>query len=260
MHKIIFILLLPLLLLSKNYVISYFPLETNIVSKIGQSEIKTREISTKYLDTFINLSPIETSKLSNAVIYFHFGLDVEKKYAEVLLNQNPNLMVVDLSLNTNRINNNPYIWMDPFNMRIIAKTIYDAFVRIDKAHEHYYKINYEKFLDEIDQTFLKIREKLNTADIQSIYILDNYWEYFTNRFRITTYYREKQYLSISDISQVNEFIKNKSINKLLFYENNSNYDLVISVAKNLNLKVIEDDIFGDIWHLNLLNLSQKLSD
>lgn len=258
MFKIIFLLILPLFLFSKNYVLTYFPLETHLINKIAKNEIKTREISNRFISNYQELPYSEISRLSNAKIYFHFGLDVEKKFAEVLLKENPNLIVVDISSNVNKIDNNPYIWTDPLNLRVVAKNIYDAFVKIDKYKEPYYKENYEKFLDEIDQTFLRVKQKLNSSEVQYIYVFDDFWEYFAKRFAISTIHREKRYLNISEIPQINEFSKNKNVTKLLFSKND-NQDFVTSLSKNLNLIAIEDDIFNDSWQLNIFNLVQNIT-
>ena len=36
------------------------------------------------------------------------------------------------------------------------------------------------------------------------------------------------------------------------------YNVLLSYTNNLNLQVIENDIFDDIWQTNLLEFSQKL--
>ncbi len=259
MLRIIFILLLPLLLFSKIQVLTYFPLETHLLNKIAQKEIKTREIASRYLENYTELPPSEISRLSNSKIFFHFGLDVEKKYANVLLSQNPNLIVIDISLNVSRIDNNPYIWTDPLNLRVVAKNIYDAFVKYDKNNETYYKENYEKFLDEVDQTFLRIKQKLNSCDIQYVYVFDNYWDYYAKRFGIVTIKREKRILNISEIQQLNSFTKDKNIKKLLFFRNDNHED-ILSLTNNLTVTAVEDDIFNNTWQLNLINLTQNLSN
>lgn len=258
MLKIFFMLFLPLLLFSKIQVLTYFPLETNLINKIASQEIRTREISSRYLETYTELPQSELSRLSNSKIFFHFGLDVEKEYAKVLLKQNPNLIIADISSNIQRVENNPYIWTDPLNLRIVALNIYNEFVKIDKYKESYYKDNYNRFLDEIDETFLKIKQKLNNSEVQYVYVFDNHWDYFAKRFRISTVYREKRYLNISEIPHINEFTRNKNIKKLLF-SRNDNYDFIRSLSANLNIVSVEDNIFGDIWQLNLLNLTQNLT-
>lgn len=191
MLKAIFILLLPLLAFSKIQVVTYFPMESNLINKIALDEIICKDIRGRYTETYNELPQSELIKLANSKIFFHFGLDIEKKYAEILLKQNPSLIIVDISSNVTKMNNNPYIWTDPFNMRVVAKNIYDAFIKIDKYKESYYKQNYEKFLDEIDDTFLKIKQKLHTIDIQNIFVFDSYWDYYAKRFGINIYTREK---------------------------------------------------------------------
>ncbi len=255
--KAIFILLLPLLAFSKIQVVTYFPLESNLINKIAQQEVICKDIRGRYTDTYNELPQSELTKLANSKIFFHFGLDIEKRYAEIFLKQNPSLIVVDISSNVTKINNNPYIWTDPFNMRIVAKNIYEAFVKIDKYKESYYKQNYEKFLDEIDDTFLKIKQKLHTADIQNIYVFDSYWDYYGKRFGITIYTREKRYININEMTAVSDFIKSKNIKKLLFTQD-SNYDYIRTLNSNMKVDAIEDNIFGDIWQLNLLNLTQNI--
>ena len=216
MLKIFFILFLPLLLFSKIQILTYFPLETHIVKKIGQKEIVPREITNRYLSEFRKIPSSEISRLSNSKIYFHFGLDIEKEYESILIEKNPNLKIIDMSKDVNKINNNPYIWMDPFAMRVIAKNIYEALIELDNNKKDFYKENYERFLDEIDDTFLKIKQKMSGSEITTIYAFDDYWDYFANRFRLDIIKKEKKYLNITDVSDTLQFTQDRNIKKLLF--------------------------------------------
>lgn len=257
MLKIVFLLFLPLLLFSKIQIATYFPLETHIVKKIAQREVVPREITNRFLPEFRKIPSSEISRLSNSKIYFHFGLDVEKEYESILKEKNPNLIIVDMSKGVDKTNTNPYIWMDPFAMRIIAKNVYEAFIEIDKYKKDFYKENYENFLDEIDDTFLKIKQKMTGSDITTIYAFDDYWEHFANRFRLNIIKKEKKYLNITDVPMLLEFTQYKSIKKLLFYRG-MDYNIALSFSGNLGVDIIEDDVFGDRWQFNLLNLSQNL--
>lgn len=257
MLKIFFILLLPLLLFSKIQIVTYFPLETFVVKKIAEREVVTREISARYLPEYRKIPQSEISRLSNSKIYFHFGLDVEKEYEDILKKNNPNLIIIDMSKNIDKIDGNPYFWTDPFALRIVAKNIYEVLIEIDKYKADFYKKNYEKFLDEIDDTFLKIRQKMKDSDVTAIYVFDDYWKYFANRFRIEIIKEEKKYLTISDLPSLVVFSKDKNIKKLLFYRG-MDYNIALSLSTNLNLEIVEDDIFADRWDFNLLNLSQNL--
>ncbi|WP_368030807.1 zinc ABC transporter substrate-binding protein [Arcobacter sp. s6] len=257
MMKILFLILSPLFLFAKMQIVTYFPLETHIIKKIAEKEIVPREITNRYLSEFRKLPSSEVSRLSNSKIYFHFGLDVEKEYENTLKERNPNLIVIDMSKGVDKLNTNTYIWIDPFAMRIVAKNIYEAFVEIDKKKKDFYKENYENFLDEIDDTFLKVKQKMSGSDVTTIYAFDDYWDNFANRFRLNIIKKEKKYLNIADISSTLEFTQNRNIKKLLFYRG-MDYNIALSLSSNLNVEIIEDDIFGDQWQFNLLNLSQNL--
>lgn len=258
MKKIYILLFFPLFLFSKIQAITYFPLESHMLKKITQDEFKIREISSRYIEEYRELPSSEISKLSDAKVYFHFGLEIEKKYLKLLKNKNPNLIDVDISKNIEKINANPYIWMDPFLMRDIAKNIYETVISLDKANEILYKNNYEKFLDEIDETFLKVKQIFNNSQTTSIYVLDDYWEYFAKRFRIKTIKREKKYLNIVEIPDLVKSTQKLDIKKILFSDN-QDYNIILSISSNLNVKALEDDIFKDNWQLNLVTLAQNLS-
>jgi zinc transport system substrate-binding protein len=255
--KIFFILFLPLFLFSKIQIVTYFPLETKIVKKIAQKEVVTREITARYLPTFRNIPKSEVSRLSNSKIYFHFGLDVEKEYEKILKEVNPNLIVVDMSKDVDKLGNNPYFWTDPFTLRVVAKNIYEAMIQIDKQKTDFYKENYENFLEEVDDTFLKIKQKIYGSEVLEVYAFDDYWDYFANRFRIKIVKKEKKYLNITEIPSAVQFTKDRNIKKLLYY-NGMDYNVALSLSSNLNVEILEDDIFGDIWQLNLINFSQNL--
>lgn len=258
MIKIFFILFLPLLLFSKYQVVTYFPLESQIIKKIAQDEVKIREISNRYIEDFREIPASEISKLSNAKIYFHFGLQVEKEYAKLLTQKNHELLVVDLSSNIEKIDNNLYIWTDPFLLREIAKNVYETLVFIDKYKADFYKKNYESFLEEIDETFLKIKQKLNSSEVNSIFVFDDYWKYFAKRFRIELIKREKKVLNISEVSELVKFKESKNIKKVLFFKS-EDYEKATSLGSNLNIQIVESDIFLDNWQFNMINLAQNLS-
>lgn len=257
MIRFLIFLLVPLSLFSKYQVVTYFPLESSIVRKIAQDEVKIREITHRFTQKEQKLPYSEISKLSNAKIYFHFGLDIENNYAKLLKAENPELIVVDLSSNIEKIDNNPYIWMDILAIREIAKNVYESLILIDKYKAEFYKRNYEIFLDEIDNTFLRIKNKLNSSEINTVYVFDDYWEYFARRFRIKTIKREKRFLNINEIPQLMDYTQKMDVKKVLFLDDHD-YNIALSLGSNLNIKFVEDNIFEDNWQINLLNLTDNL--
>lgn len=259
MYKIFILLLLPLFTFAKFQVTTYFPLETFIVKKIGQKEIRVKEVVKQFSSKFNKLSDSDILKLSSVKVYYHFGLDIEKKYEEVLKKENPELIIVDISQGIQKIDNNPYVWMDPIFLRTVLKNVYESLSKLDKFNKDFYKANYEMFLDELDETFLRIKDRLNNSSVFNLFVYDDYWFYFAKRFHLNLYKREKDYLNASQIKEVYELSLKKSIKKVLVHTENS-YSLGQSLSSACTIPLIENDIFSELLLINQIELSQLISN
>lgn len=259
MYKIFILLLLPFFVFAKNQVTTYFPLESFIVKKIGQKEIRIKEVFNRFIPEFKMLSPSDISRLSSVKIYFHFGMDIEKKYASILKDMNPELEIVDMSSGIKKINNNPYIWMDPILLRDVAKNVYDALVKLDKFNKDFYEKNYNSLLLELDKTFLKIKENMNKSSVFNVFVYDDYWLYFAKRFRLNLFKKDKLYINATQMSEIHDFAQKKSIKKILISKGDS-YLLAKSLAISCNIPIIENEPFSELLLLNQITLVENLSD
>lgn len=258
MKKVIFTLfLLPTLLLSKFQVTTYFPLESFLIKTIAQDEVRIKEISNRYLSEIRTIPPSELSRLSNVQAYVHFGLDIEKEYEKILLSENSNLKIVNLSNGITKIDNNPYIWMDPLLLREIVKNLTITLCEIDKSKCQKFNTNANELNLKLDKLFLDIKQDFYKSLVHSIFIFDDNWFYFTNRFRLNTIKRDKNYIKSSDIASLNDFVSKYKIKKLL-YSDDVSFTLANSYTTNLNIEAIYSDIFEENILLNYKKLSNKL--
>lgn len=257
MKHLIFILIFPVFLFAKIQVTTYFPLETQFVKKIAKQEVEVREITHRFSTNYVEIPSSELKKLSTSKLFFHLGLDIENRYAKVLKQKNNSLEVVDLSLNIDKISSNPYIWTDPFAIKDIAKTIFDSLVQVDKRNMKFYKKNYEDFLNEIDQVFLTILQNLNKSKINSFYALEDYWDYFANRFRLEVIKQDKKMFTTSELKDLSKFCEDNDTDKLL-YCYSKDEKLANLLATNLKAKAIENNIFSEDWQMNLMNLTNSI--
>ena len=254
---ILFILIFPLFLSAKIQVTTYFPLETQFIKKIAKQEVEVAQISHRFSKSYSELPPSGLKKLSSSKIFFHFGLDIENDYEKVLKQNNQQIIVVNLSKNIPKLGLNPYIWMDPFAIKIVAKNIFDSLVEIDIKNQQFYKKNYEEFLNEIDEAFLTILQNLNKSKVNSFYAIDDYWDYFANRFRLEVIKKDKKMFSTNELKDLSNTYKNKDTNKLLYcYPKDQNR--ASTLARSLNAKPVENDIFNEDWQTNLINLSNSI--
>ncbi len=236
---------------------TYFPLESAIVKKIAKKEADIVEITHRFTNNYTEISPSEIKKLSSSKLFFHFGMDIENRYAKLLKQNNDKIQIVDLSSNIEKIGNNPYIWTDPFVIKDIAKNIFETFSRYDILNKKYYEKNYKEFIDEVDAIFLKILQNLNKSSINSFYAIENHWDYFANRFRLEVIRKDKKVFSTLELKNLNKTYENSDINKLLYCYSNDE-KLATLLARNLKSEVMESDIFNEDWQTSLFELSNFL--
>ncbi|MAD41970.1 MAG: hypothetical protein CL623_06220 [Arcobacter sp.] len=259
MYKLL-LLLFPLLLFSKYQVTTTLPFEAHIIKKIGQNHIRIKTISNSFSNKLIELTHTETLSLANTKAYFNFSLDIEKKYEELFLKANNELNSVDMSKNIKKLKNegkdNPYIWLDPLLLRDVAKNIYVALVKIDSYNKDKYKVNYEKFLQELDESFLKIKSKLAQSAIYNIYVFDESFDYFAKRFKINVYRKKKRILSASEIKPLHKEIQKNEI-KAVFTQNRENISYAKSLSGNSNVLIKSYNLYEELLFFNLSKIAQE---
>lgn len=258
MIRFLILLIFPLFLFAKVQITTYFPLESAIVKKIAQNGGDISEITHRYNTKKVELPESALKKLSNAKLFIYFGLDIEKEYAEVLKAKNPKIELVNLSLNIEKIGNNPYFWTDPFNLKIVAKTIFENLVKIDPRNINYYQKNLDKFNDEIDEVFLTVMKSLNKSHISSFFTLEEHLEYFAKRFRLEAITKDKKIYTTKDLNELETKYKDMQIKRVV-YANQKDLDLVKQISKILDAKSLDIDIFDEDWQNALFELSDFLT-
>lgn len=259
MYKFL-LLLLPILLFSKFQVTTSLPFEAHIIKKIGQNHIRIKTISNSFSNKLLDLTYTEISSLANTRAYFNFSLGIEKKYEKIFLDANDKLNSVNMSKNIEKLTyngkENPYIWLDPILLREVAKNIYEALVAIDSYNKSSYKVNYEKFLQELDESFLKIKRKLQKSEIYNIFVFDESFDYFAKRFKINVYKKKKRILSASEIKPLTEQVKINDI-KAVFTQDRQNISYAKSLAGNSNILIKTYNLYEELLFYNLSQIAQE---
>lgn len=259
MYKLL-ILLLPILLFGKFQVTTTLPFEAYIIKKIGQNHIRIKTISNIFSNEILDLTPTEISSLANTKAYFHFSLDVEKRYEKIFLESNSKLTIVNMSNNIKKLKykkkENVYVWLDPILLRDVARNIYNALVKIDPFHKNQYEANYNFFLNELDKSFLQTKKKLENSEIYNIFVFNESFDYFAKRFKINVYKRKKRILSASEIKPLVQFVKQNNI-KAVFIEERKNIGFAKSLSGNSNIQIKTYDIYEELLFYNLSKITQE---
>lgn len=259
MYKLL-LLLLPMFLFSKFQVTTSLPFEAHIIKKIGQNHIRIKTISNNFSNKLLDLSHTEISHLSDTLAYFNFSLPIEKKYEKIFLKANNKLNIINMSKNIKKLKyngkDNLYVWLDPILLREVAKNIYEALSEIDSYNRKKYEVNYNKFLNELDNTFLETKKKLDKSEIYNIFVFDETFDYFAKRFKINVFKREKKVLSALEIKPLINFIQQNEI-KAIFVEERKNIKYAQSLSGNLHLPIKTYNIYEELIFYNLSNIMQE---
>ncbi|MDO5388778.1 MAG: metal ABC transporter substrate-binding protein [Clostridia bacterium] len=101
----------------------------------------------------------DMAKLNNADILFYNGLGMESwidKVMSSLSGSNVKFDCISDNVPVKSENNDPHIWLDPQNAKIMCKNILDTLCEIDPDNKALYEANYNNYavqLDSIDKTF-----------------------------------------------------------------------------------------------------------
>ena len=109
-------------------------------------------------------SPLEIEKVAEADIFIRFGLEGLEPWVQSVLDANPGLNVLNL-INASMIEfddvigvNNPHVWMDPNNVKIMAEKIYQRISLLDPTNINTYKTNRDNYLIELDALLTRINQ------------------------------------------------------------------------------------------------------
>jgi zinc transport system substrate-binding protein len=195
--KIIF-----LLILSSTVIFAKLSIAVSIIPE----KIFVEKIGGKFVDVWSMVKkgssphsyepkPSQMRMLARSDVYFSIGVDFELGWLYRFRSINPKLKLVELDKkvkNSNRninanlrsIDYDPHIWLDPKNVLIMAKAIYDELVLLDKTNASYYDNRYKIFVKEIEYTDSKIKSNLANTSKRVFVALHPSFGHFASRYKL----------------------------------------------------------------------------
>jgi len=153
---------------------------------------------------FLSAKPSYMIKAKKADLFIRVGFELEIGYETLILegSRNPKIKVgrvghldassgitpldipenIDRSMGDVHPSGNPHYWLDPFNVKIIAKNIAEKLSDLSPQNKFYYNQNLARFNQEIDRKMLEWMKKLEPFKAQEIAVYHRSWEYFVQRF------------------------------------------------------------------------------
>ncbi|SFV67921.1 Zinc ABC transporter, periplasmic-binding protein ZnuA [hydrothermal vent metagenome] len=268
MQKLLFISLFSTFILAQNNIIVSILPQKIFVDKIGGDKVNTTVmVETGASPHNYSPKPSQMKAVSKANIYFSIGVEFEKVWLEKFKNQNKNLKVIDVSKNIQKYHDkheelDPHIWVDPLNVKIIAKNICNALIDEDKNNTAYYKENLKLFLKELDNLDSEIKKILEDTPKNSTFMVFHpSWGYFAKRYNLKQLpvQIEGKEPKMRELVKLMKQARKERIHAIFTQPEFSDKSAQI-IAKNLNIKVIKTSPLAPNWSENLKILAKAIAD
>jgi len=130
-------------------------------------------------------TPSKMLKIEKSKIYFAIGVEFEKIWLEKFKNQNKDLLIVDLSKEIKKTNENPHIWLSLDNLEKMAFKVYKTLSSFDPDHKDIYEKNYLKYISKIKECKNDLKKSIKERKSRVFMIFHPAFTYFANEFNLT---------------------------------------------------------------------------
>ena len=146
--------------------------------------------------------------------------------------------------------------MCPDNAKLIAKSIYEALLKLDASNQASFTNNYKQFLSEIEELNQDISKQLQNAKSRSFIIYHPALTYFANTYNLQQLPIEVEGKNPSafHIKQIIDTAKSRNI-KIVFIQKQFDQEKAKTIAHEIGGTVIQIDPLDYNWADQLLTIS-----
>lgn len=191
----------------------------------------------------------DMAKLDSADVVFYNGLGMEHwidKVQNSLGSSDSKFVALSDNVSTNENASDPHIWLDPSNVKIMSKNIYDTLCEIDPDNIDSYTKNYNEYITELEvlnQTYTDTISNINTSN-KNIVVSHEAYSYLCNAYGLTQ-------IPIDGISAESEPSPEKMMELINFIkENNVKYVFYEELVSQKTAQTLADETGTKLLPLN----------
>jgi len=243
--------------------------------------------------------PSQMKDINNADIYFSIGVEFEEAWLPKFASQNKKMIIGNIAHGIEKLpmakhhhdedehkeekedhdheaheheehnhdeheqdSLDPHIWTSTANVKIIAKNIYNYLVKLDRKNEAYYKNNYNKFLEHINQTDRTIKKILiDTATGTKFMVFHPAWGYFARDYGLTQIAIEAggKNPKPKQVAHLIEEAKEEKVTAVFTAPEFSD-KVAKQIAKEVGIPVIKVSPLNPKWSENLIQLANAIAN
>jgi zinc transport system substrate-binding protein len=153
----------------------------------------------------------------------------------------------------------PHTWLDPINVKTIAKNIYEAVILVDEKNRDFYENNYNKFLIELDNLDLELKNILEPYKNRAFMVFHPSWGYFAARYNLNQIAVESQGKEPKPNELVNLINEAKEYDiKVVFTSPQFSKKAATVISENIKGNVEVIDPLSIDWENNLINTAKLI--
>ena len=222
-----------------------------------------------------NLLPSQLKDIANSVIWFRMGhIGFEYSWKDKIEEANPNMKVVDLSEGLDLISEkeerggqiqetgvDPHIWLSPGLVKQMAEKIMNELSLYNPEKSAEYKVNYMKFVKEIDQLNIDIKNQLKDYKGREIILFHPSLSYYARDYGLIQQSLEPggKEPTPQHMAEVVEIAKAKNI-KVIYIQSEFDREHARVFAEEINGKVVPVSPLDPNWEENLRYITQVIVD
>lgn len=260
----------------KVVTVSILP-ESTFVEKIAGDDFKINLlIPPGASPATYTLLPSQLKDIAQSDIWFRVGyIGFEQSWKDKIEQANKNMKAVDLSKGLDLIKEeeeqhgdhkhvggvDPHIWLSPALVKNMAKRIADELTVLNPGRGADYKLNYMKFVKEIDQLNIEIKNALKDYQGREIIVYHPSLSYYTRDFGLVQNSLEAggKEPTPQHIAEVVDLAKRENI-KVIYIQSEFDRDHARVFADEIGGKIVEVKPLSADWANNLLDMTNTFID
>jgi zinc/manganese transport system substrate-binding protein/manganese/iron transport system substrate-binding protein len=197
-------------------------------------------------------SPADLQAIADADVILENGLGIEKWLEKTVASASPDGAIVDTSKGVAVRADDPHIWLDPRNAKVMVANIAAAFEKADPARAATFKANEAAYDAELDRLDSEIAAEVAALPNKKMVTNHDAFAYFVDRYgleyvgAVIPSFDTQAELSARDVSDLVAKIKATGV-KAVFSESSLPPKTAEAIATEAGVKVVagDDALYGD---------------
>jgi len=223
------------------------------------------------------LLPSQLKDISNSAIWFRIGyIGFEYSWKEKISQANSKMKVVDLSEGLDLIEVehaeydnhgdhhggvDPHIWLSPALVKQMAKKILDELTLLKPEKSEEYKVNYLRFVKEIDLLNVEIKNELKDYTGRKIIVFHPSLSYYARDYGLEQFALETggKEPTPKEMAKVVDMAKQENI-KVIYIQSEFDRDHARVFAEEIEGEIIQVRPLDPAWEDNLREMTHVIVD